>query len=412
MIINDDIRNEFDYPEDIIYFDNSATTQKPKQVIEEINKYYKNYCANSGRGSYQWATMVTKKVENTRKNVAKFLNCGKDEIFFTSGATHSSNMICYSYALSNLKDGDEVMLCYTDHKSTILPWLNIKQVLSNFGINIVLKEIFADVQGDYKESKLIDTVTEKTKIVVLTHIHNIYGIENNIEFLIGQIKEKNKNAIVVLDACQSAGHILINIEELKPDFLYFSGHKMYADTGVGVLYIKKDIQKYCKPFMTGGEFGGENPVSEDRLLNIINGEERKNFFECGTLNIPAILSLNSAIEFINRLDINEISIRLFELTRYLYEKLKQIKEIEFDKGIDKCSCQLGYGIISFSVEGISSSDLGDILSDYNVFVRTGKHCSTISNQDSVRVSLQIYNTTKEIDTFVNYLKQIINQSKM
>ena len=241
----------------------------------------------------------------------------------------------------------------------------------------------------------------------MTHIHNIYGIENNIDFLINQIKEKNPSTLVVLDASQSAGHIAIDIQTLKPGFLYFSGHKMFAGNGVGVLYIRKEIQKNCRPFMVGGGFNKEEPV-KTLLTNI---EKDSHYFECGTLNIPAILSLGEAIDFINKLEINEISIRLFELTRYLYQKLKDIKEIEFDKGIDKCSCQLGYGIISFWVDGIKSSELGDLLADNNVFVRTGRHCSTVSNEETVRVSLQIYNTTKEIDYFVELLKEIIAQTK-
>ena len=409
MIIDDNIRKEFEIFEnsDVIYFDNSATTQRPKCVIDEIENYYKSYCANSGRGSYTWANIVTKKIETTRKKIAKFLNCDKDEIIFTSGATQSSNMICYSYALSNLKSGDEVMLCYTDHKSTVLPWLNIKNILASFGINIEIKEIFADVQGDYKEQILIDTVTAKTKVVVLTHIHNIYGIENNIQYLIEEIKAKNENTLVVLDASQSAGHIAVDIQELNPDFLYFSGHKMFSANGVGVLYIKKEIQNLCRPYMIGGGFNKEEPVNQ----NIDDIDRNINYFENGTLNIPAIISLGRAIDFINELDINEISIRLFELTRYLYIKLKDIKEIEFDKGIDKCSCQLGYGIISFRVEGISSGELGDILSDNKIYVRTGRHCSTVSNDETIRVSLQIYNTTKEIDIFVDIIKQIIAEMK-
>lgn len=409
MIIDDSIRQQFEILEgsDVIYFDNSATTLKPKQVVKDNLDYYNKYCANSGRGSYPWANKVTKKIEETRKKVASFLNCNTDEVIFTSGATHASNLVSYSYGLYNLNDGDEIMLCYTDHKSTILPWINIKEILSGFGKNIVIKEIFADVQGDYKEQMLIDTVTDKTKIVILTHIHNVYGIENNIEFLIEQIKEKNPLALVCLDASQSAGHIGIDVKTLNPDFLYFSGHKMFSSTGVGVLYVKKDIQKIMRPFMIGGGFNKEEPVT-DTLTDI---KRSPNYFECGTLNIPAIISLGSAIDFIMGLDINEVSIRLFELTRYLYEKLRLINEIEFDKGIDKCSCQLGFGIISFSVQGISASELGDILADYGIYVRTGRHCLAKSAEETIRVSLQIYNTTSEIDTFVETIKEIISQIK-
>ncbi|MBQ7307724.1 MAG: aminotransferase class V-fold PLP-dependent enzyme [Clostridia bacterium] len=409
MIIQDSIRDEFEILKDseVIYFDNSATTQRPKRVLNAIDNYYKEYCANAGRGAYSWSNKVSKKVEATRKKVANFINCDKEEVFFTSGATHSSNMICYSYALANLKDGDEVMLCYTDHKSTVLPWINIKEVLAMFGVNIVIKEIFADAEGDYNEDLIIDTISEKTKIVVLTHIHNVYGIENNIEFITSQVKEKNQNTLIALDATQSVGHIKVDTKELLADFLYFSGHKMFAGNGVGVLYIKKDLQKLCRPFMVGGSFNKEEPIKTE--LTAL--ERNSNFFECGTLNFPEIISLGEAIDFINELDINEISIRLFELTRYLYDKLKQIKEIEFDKGIDKCSCQIGYGIISFRVEGILSSELGDILSDNNIFVRAGRHCSTTFTEETLRVSLQIYNTQNEIDIFVDTLKEIIEQLK-
>lgn len=410
MIIKDDIRSQFEIfsnNQDVIYFDNSATTQRPKCVINSITEYYKEYCANAGRGVYSWANKVSKKVEVVRKKVADFVNCKKEEIIFTTGATHSSNMICYSYAMSNLKDGDEVMVCYTDHKSTVLPWLNLKEILFNFGINIIVREIFVDAEGDYNEDLLIDSMSSKTKIIVLTHIHNVYGLENNIEFLTSQIKHKNKDTLIVLDATQSIGHIKVDIEELRPDFLYFSGHKMFAGNGVGVLYIKKELQEKCRPFMIGGNFNKEESVDK----SLTDFDRKSDFFECGTLNFPDIISLGSAIDFINAIDINEISIRLFELTRYLYDKLKEIKEIEFDKGIDKCSCQIGYGIISFRVEGILSSELGDILSDNNIFVRSGRHCSTHDAQETLRISLQIYNTTQEIDIFIDVLKQIIDELK-
>lgn len=405
-MINDSIRDEFsEINDNFIYFDNSSTTKKPKCVIETINNYYTKNCFNSSRGSYSSANKINKEIENTRVKVAQFLNAKlNSEIIFTNGATHSSNMIAYSYGLKNLKSNDEILLCYTDHKSTILPWINLKDILSSFNVEIKINEIYSDIQGDYNEEKLLNSVNEKTKIVVLTHIHNLYGIENSVKLLTEQIKEINPNALVIVDASQSVGHIKVDVQELNCDFLYFSGHKMFAGNGVGVLYVKSEIQKLLSPFMVGGNFGGEKSLNGE--LN--NYKRKSDFFENGTLNIPSILSLKSAIEFIENLGIENIENRLYDLTRYLYEKLKTIKNIEFDKGIDKCSCNLGYGIISFKISGIDSTDIAYAMDEYNICFRAGKHCLTKNAEDSIRVSLAIYNTKNEIDKFCEILNQIIS----
>ena len=383
----------------IVYLDSAATSQKPKQVIYEINKYYLEYCSNIGRGNYYWARKANKKVEETRKKVAKFINAKENEIIFTSGATDSSNLIAYSYMLNNLQNNDEIMLCKEDHKSTILPWMNLINILNKFKINIIEKEILIDVEGDYIEDDLISKINEKTKIVVLSHIHNVYGLEMEIEEIIPRIRIKSPNCKIVLDCSQSVGHINIDVKKLDVDFAYFSGHKMFAETGIGVCYIKSENIKEMKAYKVGG--GTEK---EGRSTN-----KASEVLEAGTQNISGIISLGSAIDYINKIGIEDIEKYMLYLTRYLYEQLKSIPNIEFSKGIDKRSCILGYGIITFKIEGIDSSELGEILSDYGIYVRTGNFCKSGKSDDSIRVSLHVYNNKEDIDKLINIIKYILSE---
>ena len=383
----------------IVYLDSAATSQKPKQVIDEINKYYLEYCSNIGRGNYGWARKANKKVEETRKKVAKFINAKENEIIFTSGATDSSNLIAYSYMLNNLQNNDEIMLCKEDHKSTILPWINLINILNKFKINIIEKEILIDTEGDYIEDDLISKINEKTKIVVLSHIHNVYGLEMEIEEIIPRIRIKNPNCKIVLDCSQSVGHINIDVKKLDVDFAYFSGHKMFAETGIGVCYIKSENIKEMKAYKVGGGTEKEE-ISTNKASELL---------EAGTQNISGIISLGSAIDYINKIGIEDIEKYMLYLTRYLYEQLKLIPNIEFSKGIDKRSCILGYGIITFKIEGIASSELGEILSDYGIYVRTGDFCKSGQSDDAIRVSLHVYNNKEDIDKLIKIIKYILSE---
>ncbi|MFA6860158.1 MAG: aminotransferase class V-fold PLP-dependent enzyme [Clostridia bacterium] len=393
-----DVKKDFGIlKDDLIYLDSSSTSLKPNVVVDEICSFYSSCQMNAERGISNNTISIAKKIQETRKLVKDFICAdNEDEITFTSGATESSNMIALSYGLKHLKNGDEILLCKGDHKSTVLPWLNVVEILKVFGINIVIKEILIDVEGDYKEQDLIGKVNDNTKVIVLTHIHNMYGLEMDIQKLIPQIREKNNNAIIVLDASQSVGHINVDVQKLNPEFLYFSGHKMFAGMGVGVLYTKRELLKEMQPFKIGGGFKNEN-------LEIKKGSD----FESGTQNIAEILSLKKAIEYINSIGMQNIEYHIYEITRYLFDKLNLIKNIEFNKGVAMCKCALGYGIISFKINGISSSELGEILRDYNVVVRTGNFCNTSEKDDFVRVSLHVYNTKEDIDKFVKILNHIL-----
>ena len=248
--------------DDKVYLDSASTTFTPQIVIDSVNDYITHYQSNYNRGSNDLVFNTTTKVNNVRTQVASLINAEPNEIIFTSGATASSNLIINKIAINTLSNGDEVLLCKLDHSSTIQPWLNLKNTLAKFNVNIIIKDINIDPWGDYNEDDLIDKVSPNTKFVILTHIHNIYGLEMGIEDLSRRIKEKSPNTKIVLDASQSIGHIDVNVKNLNVDYLYFSGHKMFATTGIGVLYIK-----------------GQN----------------YSLFEEGTPNIVGIISLGSAI---------------------------------------------------------------------------------------------------------------------
>lgn len=396
------VRDDFTFINNsgVVYLDSSSTSLKPKVVINDMNEYYLKYPLNADRGTTKFTRQINKKIDESRTLVKEFINASSvDEIIFTNGATDSSNLLAYAYGLSKLKNEDEILICREDHKSTVLPWIQLQNTLSKIGKNIKLVDILIDAEGDYKEQDLIDKVNEKTKLVVLTHIHNMYGLEMNLETLTSLIKEKNKMCKIVIDASQSIGHIKVDVQRLNIDFLYFSGHKMFALPGSGILYVRKENYQDLIPFRVGG---GQHNLNETAF----NYRD----FECGTLNIPGILSLGSAVNYINHLTIEKIEQYVYCLTRYLYNSLVEIKDLEFNKGIAKCKCALGYGIISFKFLKISTSDVIEILNEYNIIVRGGNFCNTSNRDDFIRISLHIYNNEEDIDKLVKVLNYIMKES--
>lgn len=368
------LRNEFPMlDDDKVYLDSASTSFTPKCVIESINEYLSKYEANYNRGLNDLVINITKKVDNVRKKVADFIETDSKHISFTSGATASSNLIVNKFAINELSNDDEILLCNLDHSSTINPWLNIRNVLKKFEINVIIKEMLIDIYGDYLEDDLISKINDKTKYVILTHIHNVYGLEMNIKELISRIREKNNNVKIVLDASQSISHIKVSVKELDVDYLYFSGHKMFAPTGIGILYTKKEQYKDL---------------------------------EEGTPNILGIIGLGRAIDFINSIGIDNIEDYIYSLTRYLYDNLLSIDGIEFNKGIHTCKCKLGYGIISFKHTKVSSVEINEILNYYKIYVRSNNFCQK-GQDDFIRVSLNIYNTRKDIDKLIKVLKSIV-----
>ena len=361
--------------DDKVYLDSASTSFLPKVVIDTMNEYITKEHSNYNRGENDLVFNTTNRVTAVREKIADFISAETDEIIFTSGASSSAELIANKFALKQMCSGDEIMFCPLDHGSTIRPWENLKSTLEHFSVDIAVKEILIDLWGDYNEDDIIEKVNEKTKYIILTHIHNVYGLEMGIKELCTRIREKNPNTKIVLDASQSIGYIPVSVKDLDVDFLYFSGHKMFAPTGVGVLYARGAYYKD---------------------------------YENGTPNIMGIVGLGSAIDYIKGIGIKRIENYVFHLTRYLYEKMLKIEGIEFNKGIDTCKCVLGYGIITFKHSQISSEEINEMLNYYKIYVRSNHFCQKGQDQ-YIRISLSIYNTKKDIDKLIKVLETVTQQ---
>ncbi len=364
-----------------LFFDNASTTQKPKAVIDCIGNFYRHDCANAGRATYQMSTNLDSAIEKARARVGSFIGANSEDVTFTSGATQSLNMVALSWGLKNLKDGDEILLCPDDHKSTVLPWYNLQELLASFGIRICIKSIPLHHEGDYDLSAIAALLSDKTRLLAMTHVHHLYGLDMEVELVRKIVGDK---VLISLDASQSVGHKRIDLSTLPVDFLSFSGHKMFASNAVGVLWTKPTIKALMHPVLVGGG----------------------SLKEAGTQNIPAILSMVPAIDLIESIGIDTIAERLSELTKHLYFSLRQnVSGLEFSPGVDRCGCHRGFGIVSFRHESVSSSDIAFLLDSENIMVRTGDHCLGRKSQgdDYIRVSLHVYNNESEIDRLVSVL---------
>lgn len=384
-----------------VFFDNAATAQKPITVLETIEEFNREICANAGRGAYSWSTRLSREVENTRKYVGRFLNSTTDSIAFTSGATESLNLVATMWGLENLADGDEVMLCESDHASSVFPWYNIQRLLRKRGISISIIPFKLHHTGTYDRKSFQEALSPRTRIVILSHIHHLYGMEMDIAELKLLIP---KDVFISLDASQSVSHITVDSKQLDVDFISFSGHKMFAANGIGVLWASSRARLQMNPIKVGAKTklvpSPEFDVEKKTLTNLV---------ECGTLNLPSILSLKSAIEFIEQNDINLMSGYISGLTVHLVNKLKYLDGIEFAPGIGVCYCTKGFGIVSFKFAEVDSSDVGAYLDSEEIFVKTGDQClgSGPNSNEYIRVSLQVYNSVEEIDRFVEVLKDAI-----
>ena len=383
-----------DFPmlnKNIIYFDNSATTLKPKCVIDAMNDYYENYSANAHRGDYNISFKVDDEIDQAREAVKKFINARrKEEIIFTSGATESLNMIVFGFFENILKENDEVILSKSEHASNILPWyiLSLKK-------KIKLKFIPLDEDNKITIQNLLRTITDKTRVISLAHITNVVGDIRNINEII-EIAHSN-NIYTVVDASQSIPHIKTNIKEMDPDFLVFSGHKMCGPTGIGVLYGKYELLLKMLPFKFGG--GMNESFNEEKLIL----ENIPTRFEAGTQNIAGIIGLKYAINYIESIGLDEIHKHEIYLKNYLIKRLKEIPYIKIYNENSESS------IVLINADNILSGDLGLYLNSKNICVRSGTHCAKMLKEesnfnDTVRISLYFYNTYEEIDKLIDALK--------
>lgn len=386
--------NRNDFPmlnQDIIYFDNGATTFKPKKVIDAVVDYYENYSANAHRGDYDISYKVDLKYEDVREKVKNFINAKeKEEIIFTSGTTMSLNLVATSFFAKYLEAGDEVLISKTEHASNVLPWFDLANK-----VGIVIKYIDLDSNYHVTIDNVIKAITPKTKVISLAYITNVIGDIRPIKEITKLAHERN--IFVVADAAQAIAHTKIDVQDLDVDFLGFSAHKMYGPTGVGVLYGKKELLEEADAYMLGGGMNESFDSEKEILLKSLPYK-----FEAGTQNIAGVIGLGAAIDYINEIGIDNINSYETNLRKYLISKLEKINYI------DIINYEADSAIVSFNVVDIFSQDIAYYLNKYNVCVRAGNHCAKLVKNvtgvtNSVRISLSFYNTEEEIDEVVELL---------
>lgn len=385
-----------------VYFDNAATTQKPMNVLNSIQDYYQNINANIHRGVHKWSILATEKHEEARKTVAKFINAqNHKEIIFTSGTTHSINLLAECLFNTYFQKGDEIILSVLEHHSNILPW----QTRSNkFGIQLKYANINSNYQIDIEHLKSL--ITEKTKLISIAHVSNTLGSINDINTII-QIAHQH-NIPVLVDAAQSIAHIPTDVQKLNCDFLAFSGHKIYAPTGIGVLYAKEKYHQYLYPLSSGGGAIIDVNLYQTEFADVPLR------LEGGTPNIEGVTGLQYAIDFIYQNGgIDKFYLYEDELRKYLLNKMMNLQE---DLDIYTTPDTNAVAVISFNVKQAHPFDVGTLLNNYGFAVRTGHHCTQplmkhFNIQGTVRVSLAIYNTIEEIDKFMIALQKVIKMLK-
>ena len=384
-------REDFNILNDnIIYFDNGATSLKPKCIIDSITKYYNEYPMNAHRGDYKLSMLTSNLYERTRDKVRDFIGAKESkEIVFTSGATESLNMIIKGYFKYALNEGDEVIISKSEHASLILPFLELEK-------EIGIKIKYASLDDNYKLTldSIKNEINDNTKVIALSHISNVIGDKRDINEITKLAHEKG--ILVVVDAAQSLGHTLVDVTSMDIDFLAGSAHKMCGPMGVGILYAKEYLMKDIRPIVTGGgltvSFSEDEIVYKDYPFNL----------EAGTRNVPGVIAFGDAIDYITSIGVNTIEEYVSDLRKYLITKLSKLDNLDiYNKDIDGST-------IVFNVKNVFAQDTSLYLDKKNICVRSGDHCDKMLHEvtgvkNTVRVSLYFYNTIEECDKLVEAL---------
>lgn len=382
--------------QDIAYLDNAATAQRPQCVLDAVTDFYKNQNANPLRGLYPLSIAATDAYENAREAVRALLNAKRAcEIVFTRNTTEGLNLVAYSYGLSHVKAGDEVLVSIMEHHSNLLPW---QMVCRQTGATLKFME--CEMDGTLDLNRVEALITPKTKIVACTHVSNILGRVNPIREIAALAHRGG--AIMVVDGAQSTPHIPVDVQALGADFFALSGHKMYGPMGIGVLYGREELLEEMPPFLTGGEMI-ESVTREGAVY-----AELPHKFEAGTVNAADAVGLHVAIDYVNRIGFSEMHRQEVMLTRRTMEGIKRIPSVHVlgsENPEEHC------GIITFTVDGVHPHDVSEILASDGVDVRAGHHCAQpllayLKHPSTVRASLAFYNTETEIDRLLDSLSTL------
>ena len=398
--MNADFRSDFpifNAPEnkDLIYFDNAATTQRPRQVIDAVKNFYEKSNANPLRGLYGLSSKATELYENARGTVASFINAAAEEIIFTRNASESLNLVAYTWGMQNVREGDEIAVTVMEHHSNILPWQMVCAAKN-------AKLVFLDCDNATGEIPLseLNKINERTKLAAVTYVSNVLGITNPVKE-IAEAAHKN-GAVVVVDGAQSVPHFKVDVQAIGADFFAFSGHKMCAPMGIGVLYGRRELLEAMPPFLRGGE-----------MIEYVTKEgatwaELPHKFEAGTVNAAGAVGLGAAIDYINSIGFDEIVRRDHELTTLLMEEMRRIPYVRVVGHPDPLRhC----GIVTFTVDGVHPHDIATVLDEEHIAIRAGHHCAQplgahLGVPSTARASLYFYNTEDEVRRFTEKLASV------
>jgi len=378
----------------LVYLDNAATTQKPKQVIEAIKDYYENYNSNVHRAVHKLSEEATDAYDKAHEKVAAFVNADSyEEIVFTKNTTESINIVANHFAKS-LGKKDEIILTQMEHHSNLVPWLNAAKVS---GAKIKYAEIDKNGELDIEQIKKI--ISDKTKVVAVTHVSNVLGTINPVEKITELAHEKG--AVVVIDGAQSVPHMPVDVRKIGCDFLAFSAHKMLGPSGIGVLYGKKELLEQVEPLIFGGD------MIKEVTFEKASWNELPWKFEAGTPNMAGAVGLSAAIDYLNSIEMKNVREHELKLTKYAMKKLSEIEGIEiYGPAAGKKT-----GVISFNMKNVHPHDVSSILDREGIAVRGGHHCAMplmrlLGIQGSTRASFYLYNTKDEVDAFVKALNKV------
>ncbi|WP_460292655.1 cysteine desulfurase [Clostridium tertium] len=379
----------------IVYLDSAATTQKPSSVINAIKDYYEQSNANPHRGAYELSVLATDAYDEAREKVKNFINAKyREEIIFTKNATESFNLLAMSYGMNFISEGDEIVISIAEHHSNLIPW---QQVAKAKGA--ILKYMYTDENGELTEDEVRSKITEKTKIVSITHVSNALGTINPVK----EIAEyaHSKGAIVIVDGAQSVPHMKVDVRDIDADFLVIAGHKLLAPMGIGVLYGKKELLEKMPPLMFGGDMV-EYVYEQETTFNVLPYK-----FEAGTQNVEGAVGLSKAIDYLNEIGMDNIEKIEKELMTYAYEEMSKLEYVKIygPKDIDKRG-----GVLSFQIDGVHPHDVASIFDTFGVCIRAGNHCAQplmryMGINATSRASLYFYNTKEDVDRLIEAVKQ-------
>ena len=385
----------------ITYLDSGATTQKPIQVINAIEEFYKKNNANPHRGAYTLSIEATEAYESTRQKIAKFINAKHpEEIIFSKNATESLNLIAYSYGMDNLKKDDEVVISIMEHHSNLVAWQKVTKATES-----KLNYMYINEEFELSDEEIETKITDRTKIVGIAHVSNVLGTINNVKKIIKYAHKKG--AIVIVDASQSIPHIKIDVQDLDADFLVFSGHKMLAPLGIGVLYGKKEILNKMTPFLMGGD-----------MIEYVYEQETTyaplpNKFEAGTQNVEGVVGLGAAIDYIQNIGYDKMQELENDVLVYARQELSKLDFLTLYMTPNEKNHS---SVISFNIKGVHPHDVASILDSEGVCVRSGNHCAQplmrfLGIDSTCRASFYFYNTKKDVDRLVHALNKAYDMFK-